>query len=278
LYAGENAMNFEDTEIAQPDKNAVSQSDSGYGHLAIEPKDRRENKAGNRDLGEIFSEAFKIYRHNPILIVPSLVPVSALVLGMLIFASYLGLMTIFADGGFLALSFLASLLLFAVLMAVLIFLAEGASIAMIRQASIGDEADLYTAWESTRNRLEPLVLTSILAGIMIALGYALFFIPGLILSFAFYFITQVVMIDGKSGLEALKASYRFVESNLSDCLIVVLASLAITAVLHSVPVIGPLLGLVSLPYIYALATLLYLDRSSDGKDSLKMEGERVEID
>lgn len=272
-----NAVKFEDTEKAQPDKNAIFQSDSGSGILTIEPVAGRENKAGKRDLGEIFSEALEIYRHNPILIVPSLVPVSALVLGMLIFVGYLGLMAIFADGGFLALSFLASLLLFAVLMVVLIFLAEGASIEMIRQASMGDTADLSTAWTSTRNNLEPLVLTSILAGIMIALGYALFFIPGLILSFAFYFITQVVMIDGRSGLEALKASYRFVEANLSDCLIVVLASLAISAVLHSVPVIGPLLGLISLPYIYALATLLYLDRSSDGKSPQETQGERVEI-
>jgi len=272
-----NAVKFEDTEKAQPDKNAISQSDSGSGILTIEPVAGRENKAGKRDLGEIFSEALEIYRHNPILIVPSLVPVSALVLGMLIFVGYLGLMAIFADGGFLALSFLASLLLFAVLMVVLIFLAEGASIEMISQASMGDTADLSTAWTSTRNNLEPLVLTSILAGIMIALGYALFFIPGLILSFAFYFITQVVMIDGRSGLEALKASYRFVEANLSDCLIVVLASLAISAVLHSVPVIGPLLGLISLPYIYALATLLYLDRGSDRKSPQETQGERVEI-
>ena len=80
------------------------------------------------------------------------------------------------------------------------------------------------------------------------------------------------MIDGRSGLEALKASYRFVETNLSDCLIVVLASLAISAVLLSVPVIGPLLGLLSLPYIYALATLLYLDRRSEGKSPLEMQG------
>lgn len=272
-----NAVKFEDTEKAQPDKNAIFQSDSGSGILTIEPVAGRKNKAGKRDLGEIFSEALEIYRHNPILIVPSLVPVSALVLGMLIFVGYLGLMAIFADGGFLALSFLASLLLLAVLMAVLIFLAEGASIEMIRQASMGDAADLSTAWTSTRNNLEPLLLTSILAGIMIALGYALFFIPGLILSFAFYFITQVVMIDGRSGLEALKASYRFVEANLSDCLIVVLASLAISAVLHSIPVIGPLLGLLSLPYIYALATLLYLDRGSDGKSPQETQGERVEI-
>ena len=272
-----NAVKFEDTEKAQPDKNAIFQSDSGSGILTIEPVAGRENKAGKRDLGEIFSEALEIYRHNPILIVPSLVPVSALVLGMLIFVGYLGLMAIFADGGFLALSFLASLLLFAVLMVVLIFLAEGASIEMIRQASMGDVANLSTAWKSIRNNLEPLVLTSILAGIMIALGYALFFIPGLILSFAFYFITQVVMIDGRSGLEALKASYRFAEANLSDCMIVVLASLAISAVLHSVPVIGPLLGLLSLPYIYALATLLYLDRRSDGKSPQETQGERVEI-
>ena len=272
-----NAVKFEDTEKAQPDINAIFQSDSGSGILTMEPVAGRENKAGKRDLGEIFSEALEIYRHNPILIVPSLVPVSALVLGMLIFVGYLGLMAIFADGGFLALSFLASLLLFAVLMVVLIFLAEGASIEMIRQASMGDTADLSTAWTSTRNNLEPLLLTSILAGIMIALGYALFFIPGLILSFAFYFITQVVMIDGRSGLEALKASYRFVEANLSDCLIVVLASLAISAVLHSVPVIGPLLGLISLPYIYALATLLYLDRGSDRKSPQETQGERVEI-
>ena len=270
-------MNFEDTEKAQPDKNAIFQSDSGTGNLTIEPVAGREKKTGNRDLGEIFSEALEIYRHNPILIVPSLVPVSALVLGMLIFAGYLGLVAIFADGGFLALSFLASIILFAILMVVLIFLAEGASIEMIRQASMGGAADLSAAWECTRNNLEPLVLTSILAGIMIALGYALFFIPGLILSFAFYFVTQIVMIDGRSGLDALKASYGFVEANLSDCLIVVLASLAISAILHSVPVIGPLLGLISLPYFYALATLLYLDRDSDRKDAHKAQGERVEI-
>ena len=272
-----NAVNFEDTDKAQPDNNAIYQSDSGYGHLTIEPMNRGEDRAGNHDLGEIFSEALKIYRHNPILIVPSLIPISAVVLGMLIFAGYLGWMAIIADGGFLALSFLASILLFLMLMLLLVFLAEGASIEMIRQASMGDAADLSIAWKSTSNNLEHLVLTSILAGIIIALGYALFFIPGWILSFSFYFVIQAVMIDGKSGLDALKASYRFVEANLSDCLIVVLASLTISAVLHSVPVKGPLLGLIALPYIYALATLLYLDGGSDWKSPPETQGERVEI-
>jgi len=79
------------------------------------------------------------------------------------------------------------------------------------------------------------------------------------LSFAFYFVAQMVMIDGQSGTQALKASYRFVEANLSDALIVFLASLAICTVLPGIPFIGALLSLLSLPYIYGLATLLYLD-------------------
>lgn len=270
-------MHSEDPMAPSPETDPDSQLNPASSDVIIKPMARDEDDFRNRDLGEIFSQALKIYRQNPIIIVPSLIPISALVLGMLIFVGYLGLVAVFADGGFLALSFLASIILFAILMVVLIFLAEGASIEMIRQASMGGAADLSAAWESTRNNLEPLVLTSILAGIMIALGYALFFIPGLILSFAFYFVTQTVMIDGKSGLDALKASYGFVEANLSDCLIVVLASLAISAILHSVPVIGQLLGLISLPYFYALATLLYLDRDLERKDGHKTQGERVRI-
>jgi hypothetical protein len=71
-----------------------------------------------------------------------------------------------------------------------------------------------------------IIITSLLAGIIVALGYVLFLITGVILSFAFDFVAQTVMIDGRSGTRALKASYLFVEANLSDALIVVLASLA----------------------------------------------------
>jgi len=126
-------------------------------------------------------------------------------------------------------------------------------------------------------KMEPLVLTSLLAGIIVAFGYVLFLIPGVILSFAFWFVAQTVMIDGKSGTEALKASYRFVEANLSDALIVVLASLAIGAVLPTIPFIGALLSLLSLPYIYGLATLLYLDGKDGQEDLSKKPKTTVEV-
>jgi hypothetical protein len=240
----------------------------------------KAEKPKKRAIGELFTRAFEIYRDNPVMIVPSLIPIAALVLGMVIFAGYVGLIAVFGEGGFVALSVLAGLFLFLILMIVLFLLAEGVTIEMIREASSGSKADLSYAWQVTKEKMEPLVLSSLLAGIIVAFGYVLFFIPGLILSFAFYFVAQTVMIDGKSGVEALKASYRFVEANLSDALIVVLVSMAIGAVLPTIPFIGALVSLLSLPYIYGLATLLYLDckeRQEENEEQLKKPKIAVEV-
>jgi hypothetical protein len=218
-----------------------------------------------RALGEIFSHAFEIYRDNPIMIVPSLIPIAAIIVGLLIFAGYIGLIAVFGEEGFVAFSALAGFFLFMILMIVLLLLAEGMTIEMVREASSGKKADLSYAWQATMAKTEPLLLTSLLAGIIIVLGYVFFIIPGVILSFAFYFVAQTIMIDGHSGTQALKASYRFVEANLSDALIIVLVSLAIGSVLPNIPFIGPLISLISFPYIYSLATLLYLDSKNGEK-------------
>ena len=123
-----------------------------------------------------------------------------------------------------------------------------------------NKADPSRGWEISKGKIWPLILSSRLAGILVALGYALFIIPGIILSFAFYFVAQVVMIDGKSGREGLEASYVFLKANLSDAFIIIMVSIVIISALHMIPLIGPLLGFLSLPYIYTLATLLYLDQ------------------
>ena len=245
------------------------QSDPEPNALAPIMEDEKTKSPRKRALGEIFSRAFEIYRDNPIMIVPSLIPIAALIVGLLIFAGYIGLIAVFGEEGFIAFSAVAGLFLFIILIIVLFFLAEGMTIEMIREASSGNKADLSDAWQATMAKMEQLVLTSLLAGIIVALGYVFFLIPGVILSFAFYFVAQTVMIDGQSGTQALKASYRFVEVNLSDALIIVLASLAISAILPSIPIIGTLISLLSLPYIYGLATLLYLDREEAHEDSQK---------
>jgi hypothetical protein len=243
-----------------------SQSDKEPNALAAVVEDENAKNPGKRPIGEIFSRAYEIYRNNPIMIVPSLIPIAAIILGLLIFVGYIGLIAFFGEEGFIAFSALAGLFLFLIFIIVLLLLAEGMTIEMVREASAGNQADFSLAWQSTRNKVEPLLLTSLLAGIIIALGCMFFFLPGVILSFAFYFVAQAVMIDDKSGMQALKASYHFVEANISDALVVVLVSLAIGAVLPGIPLIGPLIGLLSLPYIYGLATLLYLEDKEGLRD------------
>ncbi len=211
-------------------------------------------------LGEIFSKAFELYRRNPIMIVPSLVPIAALIVGLVIFAGFVGVAAILGGDGLLAFSALGGLLIFIIIMIVLFFMAEGVTIEMILQASAGNRADLTLAWEASKSKMEPLILSSILAGIITVLGYILFIIPGIILSFVLYFVAQAVMIDGKSGMDALKMSYNFVKENVSDAVILIIVSVVISVVLPSIPLIGALLSLLVLPYIYALATLFYMDR------------------
>jgi hypothetical protein len=210
-----------------------------------------------RALGEIFSKAFEIFRNNPAIIVPSLLPFVAFVLGLVIFSGFMGLAAFFGDG-FVAIYAFGGFLLFVIGLIVLFIMAEGVTIEMVKEASLGNKADLSKAWEISKSKMWPLIFSSLLAGILIVLGYVFFIVPGIILSFAFYFVAQVVMIDGKSGREALEASYAFGKANLSDAFIIMLASIFIISALPMIPLIGPFLGLLSLPYIYALATLLYL--------------------
>ena len=61
------------------------------------------------------------------MIVPSLIPIAALIVGLLIFAGYIGLIAVFGEGGFIAFSAVAGLFLFIILMIVLFFLAEGSA-------------------------------------------------------------------------------------------------------------------------------------------------------
>ncbi|VVB71302.1 Uncharacterised protein [uncultured archaeon] len=219
-----------------------------------------ETRGTSRDLGKLFSRAFEIYRDNPIIIVPALLPIAALIVGVIILAGFLGIAAITGGNEYATFTAVAGFLIFLIALIVLFFLAEGITIEMVKEASMGQKADLSRAWEASRDKMEPLILSSILAGIFTVLGYILLIIPGIILSFALYFVAQAVMIDGKSGKEALATSWTFVRANLSDTLIIILASMVIEAVLPLIPAIGPLLSLLALPYLYALATLLYLDQ------------------
>lgn len=227
---------------------------------ASAPSKEQAVAPGKMSLGDIFSRAFEIYRQNPIMMVPSLVPIAVLILGLIFLVGFVGLAAISGRERLLAFTAVGGIILFVIILIILFIVAEGVTIEMIAEAFAGRKVDLAIAWNASKDRMEPLILTSLLAGVIITIGYVLLIVPGIVLSVIFYFVAQAVMIDGRSGTEALRESYGFLKANLEDSIVIIVASVAIGLILPVIPLIGFLLSLVALPYIYALSTLLYLDR------------------
>jgi len=212
-------------------------------------------------LGEIFSSSWEIYKSHPVIVVPSLIPVLWLILGMMFLVAGFAGWAMFGDpSGFAAFSMMGWMMLFLIVLAVSFIVAQGLSIEMIRNAWLGQPVDLGRAWEASKSKMGSLIAASLLAGILTALGYMLLIVPGLILTAMLYFVAQAVMIDNRGAVDSLGVSYRFVRANLEDAVVIIIISMAIGLMLAAVPGIGPFLSLFAMPYIYALATLLYMDR------------------
>jgi len=224
--------------------------------------------AGGMTISDIFSRSFEIYKENPVIIVPSLIPIAwAIIATFTILAGVYGTIA----GGFLYGDFeeflttlittlIIGIAIFVIVFIILLILAEGMTIVMVRDAFEGRGADLSSAWESTKGKIGALLIASILVAVIVGLGYICLIIPGLILTFLLYFVAQAIMIDDEGAVGSLKASYRFVMSNLGDSVIIILISIAIAFILSIIPIIGDILLLLAMPFLISLATLLYIDR------------------
>jgi hypothetical protein len=164
-----------------------------------------------------------------------------------------------------------------VIYVILLIMAEGMTIEMVKEASAGRQASLSDAWEYTKERMGNLLIAALLVAIVAALllfisvllmvvsgvaPAALFFIIiGMILSFFLWFVPQAVMIQDAGAGASLGESFSFVKNNFADSFIVILVSVLIYAALSAIPVVGVILTIGVIPFIVALSTLLYLDRA-----------------
>lgn len=225
---------------------------------AIPGKQEPEQKM---TVGEIFSRSWEIYKTHPVIVVPSLFPILWAIAGMtLLLAGFAGWAAFGEVSLLTATSIMGWVMLFLIVLVVLFMIAQGVTIVMIQDAWRGQEVTLSSGWQNAKSKIVTLVAASILSGILIALGYLLLVVPGLILTAILYFVAQAVMIDGKGVIESLFTSYRFFRANPEDSVVIIVISMAIGLALAVIPAIGPFLSLLSTPYIYALGTLLYLDR------------------
>lgn len=241
---------------------------------------------GSMTIGNLFSRAFELYKENPIIVIPSILPLVWLAL----FGVFIYIASMSFEGAFQNLQqnfsgyrpssdiemmyeIIKALMGWIVTIAVgsgifligliaIQIVAQGMTIEMVRDASGGSRADLSSAWTSTKGKLMTLVVAAIVVSELLFVQYMLLIIPGLILSLLLYFVVQTIMIDDKGALESLGASYNFVKANFADSVIIVLISLVIWLLpgMHLPFYLGHLLHLVAMPYIIALSTLLYIDR------------------
>jgi uncharacterized membrane protein len=186
-----------------------------------------------------------------------------------------------AVGGLVALLLraLATALVAFILWGLVTPLTQGALTIAIADRFAGGQGDWRQYWGLVLRRAGALLAALVPASILIAIGMAMLVIPGLVLGFLFSLVTPVVLIEGVTGVAALKRSVALVRSDwLRIALVFVvffliaLVSGLVAGVLvpSSLGFVGGLLGnlitLVLLPLPILAIVFLYLDlrRRSEG--------------
>jgi hypothetical protein len=148
------------------------------------------------------------------------------------------------------------------------YLAQAALIPIIGDRALGGQMAPQQAWTRALRKLVPLVVTSILAGIATGIGMIACILPGLILVFLFAFAAPVVLLEGRSAVDALKRSATLVRNHWLNTLII---SIVLGVIIFGVvwiagrlpgvggPIVLPFLQAALMPFYTVAMVLLYLD-------------------
>jgi hypothetical protein len=155
---------------------------------------------------------------------------------------------------------------------VVVPLTNGALTISVADRILGGDAGWREVWMLLFRRLGPLLTAVIPAAFLVAFGFVLFFVPGIILGLLFAFVSPVVLIEGLRGRAALRRSAELVSSDWLRVAIMILVLgvmrwfaqlLAGLLVPHSALFIGSLFGdlvtMVFLPLPVLGMVLLYFD-------------------
>jgi hypothetical protein len=167
-------------------------------------------------------------------------------------------------------------------------LTQGALTVAAADRMVGGQAGWREHWTLLQRRSGPLLSAMIPLWVLVMMGYSLYVLPGIILSFLFAFVVPVVVIEGTGGLGALKRSYELVTTDYLRTALMLLVFGLLLALAHrlaglfvpsSAPYVatflGDLLFVLVMPVPILGSVLLYFDlrRKLDGftDESLKAE-------
>ena len=218
------------------------------------------NSGDRVSLGQLFARAGRLIGVSPVILIPAIIPAFwqfiAPRIGLInpaatLSASYIG----FGAGAW-------RLLVYMLTLVVLLAVSQGATVSLVREASQGRSARLAGAFEEAVSRLAPLLVTSLLAGIIVSVASLVFVFPGLIAGFFLWYIVQGVILDGESSLGALRASFKFAATYAGETFAIILATLVVSFAFSFIPYVGWLLMIPTTAYFVALSTLFYASRET----------------
>ena len=237
-----------------------------------------------KTLGEILSAAFNIYKANAsqlILIVAVVVAplslVSAVFSGVVFDYAGRGLGVFLLVG---AIGALIAVLISAVLQAAILRAAA--------QATIGDPVDVEASYRYGLKRLWSVILVSILVGLVVAVGFILLVIPGIIFLVFLSVSIPVLIVEGRRGTEAMGRSWNLVKGHFWHAFAVIVVAAVIVGIISGI--IGAIGGnnwavrwiftaiaqILTVPFASLVSVLLYLDLRARS-ESLSAETLRGEL-
>jgi hypothetical protein len=252
-----------------------------------------------KTLGEILSAAFNIYKANAsqlILIVAVVVVplslISALFSGVVFAPDKVkvtntgGVVVFDYAGRGLGVVLLAGAIgtLIAVLISAVL---QAAILRAAAQATIGDPVDVEASYRYGLKRLWSVILVSILVGLVVAVGFILLVIPGIIFLVFLSVSIPVLIVEGRRGTEAMGRSWNLVKGNFWHAFgVIVVAALIVGIISGIIGAIGgdnwavrwiftAIAQILTVPFASLVSVLLYLDlrarSESLSADTLRQE-------
>ena len=235
-----------------------------------------------KTLGQILSQAFDIYRANAakLLTIVAVVVVPLSLIGAIftgvIFEpevdvrsgqvvvgvedlgrSFVGYLFVGAIGGLIAILIAAAL--------------QAATARAAALAVIGDPVDVQTSYRYGFRRLGSVILISLLVGVIVAVGFLLLIVPGIIFLVFLSVSIPALIVENRRGTDALGRSWNLVQGEFWHALGVVFVAAILVGIVSGI--IGSIGGnewvirwiftaiaqIVTAPYAALVSILLYLD-------------------
>jgi hypothetical protein len=220
-----------------------------------------------RTLGEILSEAFRIYRENA----AQLIVIVAIVVVPLSFVSAV-IVRLIGDPEDPSFGVTLAALLVAAAIGVIIWaILQAAMLRGAAQATIGDPVDVEASYRWGLARFGSVLLVAFLVGIVVGVGFLLLLIPGIIFLVFLSVSEPALIVENRRGTEAMSRSWNLVRGHFWHALVVILVAAIITGVIQGIlSAIGgdnwfvawiftAIAQIITAPFTALVTVLLYLD-------------------